>query len=92
MVRNLLIIANPCPPAASTGASMRLRKWCEYLPDFGWQPTVVTGPLANSTRCAPLEGVSVLAIPDRDDSAKPLDVCDYAIVALPRSRRAALVA
>ncbi len=60
MTRRLLIVANPCPPSGSNGASMRVRKWCEHLPAFGWQPVVITGPFQDPARCAPLTDVEIL--------------------------------
>ena len=40
--RKLLVIASRFPPVASVGA-IRVRKFVKYLPQFGWDPVVITG-------------------------------------------------
>lgn len=56
--RNVLFIASRFPPVASVGA-IRVRKFCKYLREFGWQPVVITGAIdaaddadAENARCA----------------------------------------
>lgn len=41
-VNRLLYIANPFPPKASAGNARHLR-FLHHLPEFGWEPTVLTG-------------------------------------------------
>lgn len=41
VVRRLLFIAYDFPPGNSIGASLRSSFFARYLPEFGWQPTVV---------------------------------------------------
>jgi len=43
-LRRVLIIASRFPPLASVGA-IRIRKFVKYLGEFGWKPTVLTGPI-----------------------------------------------
>jgi len=38
--RHLLVVANPFPPMAS-GGTIRLIRFCRYLPDHGWRATVL---------------------------------------------------
>ena len=38
----MLIIASRFPPVASVGAT-RVRKFVKFLPEFGWDPVVITG-------------------------------------------------
>jgi glycosyltransferase involved in cell wall biosynthesis len=38
--RQLLLVANPFPPMAS-GGTIRLTRFCRYLPQFGWEVTVL---------------------------------------------------
>lgn len=40
-MKRVLIIARPFPPTAAIGA-VRLGKLAKYLPDFGWEPVVLT--------------------------------------------------
>lgn len=40
--RRVLVIASRFPPVASVGAT-RVRKFVKYLPQFGWDPVVLTG-------------------------------------------------
>jgi glycosyltransferase involved in cell wall biosynthesis len=40
--RKVLIIASRFPPVASVGAT-RVRKFVKFLPEFGWDPIVITG-------------------------------------------------
>src|SRR5215813_9167334 len=60
MAHKLLIVANPFPPSGPMGWSMRVRKWCHYMRDYGWDPTVLTGPFHYGATCAPLNGVKVV--------------------------------
>ncbi len=39
---NVLIIAYHFPPQAGSSGSLRTMKYCRYLPEFGWQPAVLT--------------------------------------------------
>ncbi|MFO0972210.1 MAG: polysaccharide deacetylase family protein [Phycisphaerae bacterium] len=43
--RRVLFVTSRFPPVASVGA-VRVRKFCRYLARHGWQPVVLTGPLA----------------------------------------------
>jgi glycosyltransferase involved in cell wall biosynthesis len=38
----LLMVAFHFPPVAGSSGVLRSLKFCRYLPDFGWQPTVLT--------------------------------------------------
>ncbi len=40
--RKVLVIASRFPPVASVGAT-RIRKFAKYLPEFGWDPVIITG-------------------------------------------------
>jgi hypothetical protein len=60
MAHRLLVIANPFPPSGPIGWSIRVRKWCQYLPHHGWEPTVLTGPFHYQTKSQPLDGVGVV--------------------------------
>jgi glycosyltransferase involved in cell wall biosynthesis len=40
--KTVLVIASRFPPVASVGA-IRVRKFVKYLPQYGWQPVVITG-------------------------------------------------
>lgn len=42
--RSVLVLASRFPPVASVGA-IRVRKFVKYLPDFGWDPVVITGAM-----------------------------------------------
>jgi glycosyltransferase involved in cell wall biosynthesis len=42
--RPVLVIAMPFPPDGPVGASIRPASFCRHLPDFGWSPTVLSGP------------------------------------------------
>ena len=39
---NLLIVAYHFPPQAGSSGLLRSLKYCRYLPEFGWQPAVLT--------------------------------------------------
>src|SRR6266446_5190623 len=39
---NVLIIAYHFPPQAGSSGLLRSLKFCRYLPEFGWQPAVLT--------------------------------------------------
>jgi glycosyltransferase involved in cell wall biosynthesis len=41
-VKNVLIVAYHFPPQAGSSGYLRSLKFCRYLPEFGWQPTVLT--------------------------------------------------
>lgn len=45
--RKVLFIASRFPPVASVGA-IRVRKFAKYLPQYGWQPVVITGAMRQS--------------------------------------------
>jgi glycosyltransferase involved in cell wall biosynthesis len=40
--RNVLVIAFHFPPQTGSSGLLRTLKFCRYLPDFGWNPTVLT--------------------------------------------------
>jgi glycosyltransferase involved in cell wall biosynthesis len=41
-LRKVLMIAFHFPPQAGSSGQLRSLKFCRYLPEFGWQPTVLT--------------------------------------------------
>ena len=46
MMRKVLFIAYDFPPCRNIGGSLRSEKFVKYLPEFGWQPTILTlGPV-----------------------------------------------
>ena len=65
---NVLILAYDFPPRGGVGV-MRITKWTRYLPEFGWQPTIVTvsdpGPHPDLHLLDQVRGTSVLRIPAR---------------------------
>ena len=40
--KNILIVAFQFPPMSGSSGLLRVVKFCRYLPEFGWTPTVVT--------------------------------------------------
>lgn len=46
--KSVLVIASRFPPVASVGA-IRVRKFVKYLPQFGWDPVVITGATRQET-------------------------------------------
>lgn len=40
--KNILIVAYQFPPMSGSSGLLRAAKFCRYLPEFGWTPTVVT--------------------------------------------------
>jgi len=40
--KNILMIAFQFPPMSGSSGLLRVLKFCKYLPEFGWTPTVVT--------------------------------------------------
>ena len=42
MIRRLALVSGHFPPSNLVGAQ-RARRWSRYLPEFGWEPIVVTG-------------------------------------------------
>lgn len=42
--RPVLVVALPFPPDGPVGASIRPVSFCRHLPDWGWSPTVLSGP------------------------------------------------
>ena len=57
-MRKVLVIAYYWPPATSVGAQ-RISKFCKYLPDFGFETVVLTGPPATSP-----PGAAVPSLPE----------------------------
>lgn len=49
MMRNVLILAYDFPPRGTTSV-IRVAKFARYLPDFGWQPVVVTATVRGGQR------------------------------------------
>jgi glycosyltransferase involved in cell wall biosynthesis len=41
-VKSVLIVAYHFPPQAGSSGNLRSLKFCRYLPEYGWQPTVLT--------------------------------------------------
>ena len=42
MMKRLALVSGHFPPSNLVGAQ-RARLWSRYLPEFGWEPIVVTG-------------------------------------------------
>ena len=42
MTRRVLMVAYHFPPISGSSGMQRTLKFCQYLGDFGWQPTVLT--------------------------------------------------
>jgi len=40
--KNILIVAFQFPPMSGSSGLLRAAKFCRYLPEFGWTPTVIT--------------------------------------------------
>jgi glycosyltransferase involved in cell wall biosynthesis len=40
--KNILMVAFQFPPMSGSSGLLRVLKFCRYLPEFGWTPTVVT--------------------------------------------------
>ena len=59
MPHRLLVIANPFHLLAPW-LEYRVRKWCQYLPRHGWEPTVLTGPFHYQNKCPPLDTIQVV--------------------------------
>jgi glycosyltransferase involved in cell wall biosynthesis len=49
-MKNLLMVAYYFPPHATVGAH-RTAKFAKYLPDFGWNPVVLTAPAPAPNNC-----------------------------------------
>jgi glycosyltransferase involved in cell wall biosynthesis len=49
-VRQVLLIANPLRRADDSGAPRQPERWRDYLPDFGWEPAVLTAEQPPPTR------------------------------------------
>ncbi len=41
-MKNILMVAFHFPPQSGSSGILRTLKFCRYLPDFGWKPTVLT--------------------------------------------------
>lgn len=41
-MKHVLFVAHDFPPTCNIGGSLRSEKFAHYLPDFGWEPTIVT--------------------------------------------------
>lgn len=54
MTRRVLLISYYFPPLGGAGVQ-RAVKFARYLPDFGWEPVVLTGPGTAGDRWAPLD-------------------------------------
>ncbi len=68
--RRLLVLVHEFPPAGGGGVQ-RIAKFCRYLPEFGWEPTVVTTSLIEGrptdvSLLADVDGVPVTRLPHRD--------------------------
>jgi len=71
-MRRLLIIAHDFPPSAGGGVQ-RIAKISQYLPDHGWEPTVLcAGPISgrptDTTLLEDVAHVDVVRLPARDIS------------------------
>lgn len=70
MTRRVLLVSYFFPPLGGAGVQ-RTVKFARYLPEFGWEPLVVTGPGVTGDRWAPLDeslaedtrGVEVIRTP-----------------------------
>lgn len=40
--KNILMVAFQFPPMSGSSGLLRVLKFCRYLPDYGWTPTVIT--------------------------------------------------
>jgi len=58
---NLLIIAFHFPPQAGSSGLLRSLKYCRYLPELGWRPTVLT---TNTRAYEKIDAQSIDSIPD----------------------------
>ena len=93
MIRRLALVSGHFPPSNLVGAQ-RARLWSRYLPEFGWEPVVVTGdpaqyearPDPHLDRLVPpgLKVVHANTLPTRP--ARPASILSAAI---PRSRKKA---
>lgn len=62
--RPCLLVALPFPPDGPVGASVRMAAFARYLPEYGWTPTVLSGP-CNGPRIPPMPDVVRLGAPGR---------------------------
>jgi hypothetical protein len=62
-VRHVLFIANPLRRADSSGAPRQPERWCEHLPEFGWEPLVLTAETPPPPRARP-QAVRAFFVPD----------------------------
>lgn len=65
--RRLLLVSRELPPAIGPHP-IRVAKLAKYLPEFGWQPTILTVPVdhawaTDDTLSDDLEGVDVVRVP-----------------------------
>ena len=51
----VLIVAFHFPPQAGSSGVLRAQKFCRYLPDFGWMPTVLTVKASAYERTDPMQ-------------------------------------
>ena len=48
MMKRVLFVSHIFPPMVAGGAT-RVGRFARYLPEFGWMPTILTGPLVEAT-------------------------------------------
>ena len=75
MPGTVLVLTYEYPPAGGSGVQ-RVAKFARYLPEFGWQPVVLTsdfrrrqGRLADETLLADVAGIPAVRLPARNVSA-----------------------
>jgi len=62
VMKNVLLITSNFPPATTVGA-IRLAKFAKFLPEFGWNPLVLTVPVKNLDYNDLIEVASVYRAP-----------------------------
>lgn len=73
--RRLLLVSRELPPAIGPHP-IRVAKLAKYLPEFGWQPTILTVPVdhawaTDETLSVDLEGVEIIRVPRLLSRAMP---------------------
>ncbi|MES1930681.1 hypothetical protein SADO_15574 [Salinisphaera dokdonensis CL-ES53] len=66
-MKNALFIAYDFPPSSSSTGQLRTLAFCRHLPDFGWQPAVLT---ATANAYPRIDRSSLAAIPDATEVAR----------------------
>lgn len=87
-MRKVLMVAWYFPPWGGAGVQ-RTQKHVKYLPQFGWQPVVLTGPLPRGNRAAPSDPTLMDEIADTTEVYRTVALLPPAV--LPWRVRHALV-